>query len=46
MLFEKQQLKQCVGNERKKLRAAMAALTKNSGWFLISYDVIAVGGGG
>ena len=36
--------KQCVRNEGKKLRAAMAALTKNSGWFLISYDIIPRGG--
>ena len=30
---------------RKKLRTAMAALTKNSGWSFISYDVIPQGGG-
>ena len=33
-----------LGTNEKKLRAGNAALTKNSGWFLISYDVIARGG--
>ena len=36
--------KQFVRNEGKKLRAAIAATTKNSGWFLISYDIIPRGG--